>query len=329
MSGISSIGLIPLLAMTALAQWENRSTIMMSDSGNHERSVVRGQIYSNSPILESLTVELLAQESLKTVSASTEKGGEFEFQGIAPGTYQLRVMAGSGSVVHEEFVLINSGYQNLSIQISNSPQRASTHDRTVSIRQLQHKVPAQAQKEFAKGQAAFKKDHNTAALEHFKNAIELDPEFADAFNGSGVTYAALGQLQQAADQFQRAVDLVPDHPGATANLSVMLCNLKRYREADLTARRALKFDPGLLKVRYVLGLSLLNDGGSQAEALDNLERAAGEIPRAHVLIAKILTETNRPQEAAKHLEDYLNSSPADDSDRPRIENWLEQLNHHQ
>ena len=135
----------------------------------------------------------------------------------------------------------------------------------------------------------------------------------------------LGHFKEAADQFQKAVDLVPDYPMALANLSVALCRLEQYREAAEVARRALRLDPGLLKVRYVLGLSLASVGGNQTEALDNLVRAATEVPTAHLLAAKILAETDRRTDAAKQLEDYLRSSPADGADRHKIEAWLEQL----
>ena len=216
-------------------------------------------------------------------------------------------------------------HQTLSIQMPAKPRTKGSSDATVSIRQLQHKVPAEAQKEFGKGSAASVKGDQSNALDHFQKAAKLDPEFADAFNGIGVTYAALGQLQQAADQFQKAIDLVPDHPGAAANLSIVLCKLEHYHEAGEMARRALKLDPGLLKLRYVLGISLVTEGGDKAEALDNLQRAAAEIPKAHLLAAKILVETDRREDAAKHVEDYLRLTPADDLDRQKVEAWLEQL----
>jgi tetratricopeptide (TPR) repeat protein len=190
---------------------------------------------------------------------------------------------------------------------------------------LQHKVPSEAQKEFAKGKTAAKKSQHAFALDHFRKATQIDPEFSAAFNSTGVSEMKLGHVKQAADQFQKAVDLVPDYPEALADLSVALCRLEQYREAAEVARRALKLDPLLPKVRYVLGLSLVSVGGNQAEALDNLQRAATEVPTAHLLAAKILAETDRRTDAAKQLEDYLRSSPADGADRHKIEAWLEQL----
>jgi tetratricopeptide (TPR) repeat protein len=322
---ISLLVLICLLAATAVAQWGGNRPGTMSHPGDRDSGVVRGQISSDGPIAGSLTVELVGQGPAGTVSASREGAGGFEFHGVAPGAYQLRLTGAAGTVVYEEPVFVNAGYQNLSIQVPAKSKTAGSTDATVSVRQLQHKVPAEAQKEFSKGNAASIKGDQPRALDHFQKAVTLDPEFADAFNGIGMSYAALGKLPEAADQFQKAIDLVSDHPGAAANLSIVLCKLNHYHEAGEMARRALRLNPGLLKLRYVLGISLVNEGGDKVEALDNLRRATEEVPRAHLLVAKILAETGQREDAAQHLEDYLRLSPADDRDRPAVKEWLEQL----
>jgi tetratricopeptide (TPR) repeat protein len=323
---ISVIGLLSLLAATAFGQRAgNRSIGANSYEGDRDCGVVRGQVSSDSPIVGLLTVELLSTGHAATISASLEPGGGFELHGVPPGAYQLRLTGAAGTTIYEGPVFINGGYQNLSIQVPEKPMTVQSRDATVSIRQLQHKVPADARKEFDKGRAASIKGDRASALDHFQKAVVLDPGFADAFNNIGMTYAAFDQLQPAADQFQKAIDLVPDHPGAVANLSIVLCKLQHYREAGEMARRALKVNPGLLKLRYVLGISLINEGGNNVEALDNLKRATVEVPGAHLLVAKILAEDGRREDAAQHLEDYLRSSPAGDQDRPAVEVWLRQL----
>ena len=322
----SVIGLFSLLASTVFGQWDgDRSIGAHSYQRGADNGVVRGQVSSDNPLVGSFTVELFSTRPTAVISASLDPGGGFEFHGVAPGAYQLRLTGAAGAIIYEELVFINDGYQHLSIQVPVKPLTVRPNDATVSFRQLQHKVPAEAQKEFGKGNSASIKGDLPRALNHFQKAVTLDPEFADAFNGIGMTYAALGELQQAADQFQKAIDLVPDHVGAAANLSIVLCKLKHYHEAGELARRALKINPGLLKLRYVLGISLVNEGGSRVEALDNLQRATVEVPGAHLLVAKILAETGRREEATQHLEDYLRSPAARDLDRPAVEAWLEQL----
>jgi tetratricopeptide (TPR) repeat protein len=321
----SLLGLICLLAANADGQWGGNRPGTMSYPGDRGTAVVHGQITSDGPITGSLTVELIGQGYANAITASMESAGGFEFDGVAPGAYQLRLTGVAGTVIYEESVFINGGPQTLSIQVPAKPRTKGSSDATVSIRQLQHKVPAEAQREFGKGSAASVKGDQPSALDHFQKAAKLDPQFADAFNGAGTTYAVLGQLQQAEDQFQKAIDLVPDHPEAAANLSIVLCKLEHYREAGEMARRALKLNPGLLKLRYVLGISLVNEGGDKIEALDNLQRATVEMPGAHLLVAKILVETGRREDAAQHLENYLHSAPADDVRRQAVEVWLEQL----
>jgi tetratricopeptide (TPR) repeat protein len=316
-------------AAVGLAQWAGDRSLrgeqlpgMGSDLGDRNGSV-RGQISSENAIVGVLTVELSNPSRPGTIQASVENGS-FEFRGLTPGQYQLQLSGAAGQIVHDESVLITGGRQYLTISIP-----AKTNDgksgATISIRQLQHKVPSEAQKEFAKGKTAAKKSQHDLALDHFQKATQMDPEFSEAFNSTGVSDMELKHFKQAADEFQKAVNLVPDYPVALANLSVALCRLEQYREAAEVARRALKLDPLLLKVRYVLGLSLVSVGGNQAEALDNLQRAATEVPTAHLLAAKILAETDRRGDAAKQLEDYLRSSPEDGADRHKIEAWLEQL----
>ena len=317
-------------AAIGLAQWagdrplsaEQRSGVG-SDLADRSGSI-HGQIISQNVIVGSLTVQLSMPSRPGIISASV-KGGSFEFRGLTPGQYELQLSAAAGQIVYEESVVITGGRQNLTISIPSKANGGNSNDATVSIRQLQHKVPSEAQKEFAKGNAASRKGEHALALDHFRKATQIDPEFSQAFNSTGVSDMELGQLKQASDQFQKAVDLVPDYLVALANLSIALCRLKHYHEAAEVARRALKLDPLLLKVRYVLGLSLASEGGNQAEALDNLQRAAAEVPTAHLLAAKILAETDRRGDAAKQLDDYLRSSPADGADRQKIEGWLEQL----
>jgi tetratricopeptide (TPR) repeat protein len=327
----SSCALLSIMsAAVGLAQWAGDRSLRAeqlsgvgSDLGDRNGSI-HGQISSENVIVGALTVELSIPSRPGTIKAPVE-GGSFDLRGLTPGQYELQLSGAAGQIVYEESVLVTGGRQYLTISIPAKTNFGKSDGATVSIRQLQHKVPPEAQKEFAKGKTASNKGKHAVALDHFGKAIQIDPEFSEAFNSAGVSEMELGHSKQAADQFQKAIDLVPDYPVALANLSVALCRLEDYREAAGVARRALTLDPGLLKVRYVLGLSLASVGGNQAEALDNLQRAATEIPTARLLAAKILVETDRRGDAAKELEDYLHSSAPDGADRHKVEAWLEQL----
>jgi tetratricopeptide (TPR) repeat protein len=114
----------------------------------------------------------------------------------------------------------------------------------VSIQQLTHKVPSEAQREYSKGLSAARKGDHQTALDHFQKAVGIDPEFADAYANLGAAEVSLGQLEQSVEQFQKAVGLVPDHTWHF-QLSIVLCKLKRF-DAGQAARQALR-DPSLLR----------------------------------------------------------------------------------
>jgi tetratricopeptide (TPR) repeat protein len=323
-SAISLTGIVLLGAMVAFGQSSDPWGDLPRDRA-HRGVAVRGQVSSETTFAGTLTVELL--EGGHSLSASTylHPDGSFEFASVSPGTYELRIAGGSGTVVYHQTVMINGPEPNLSISIPARPNAGSSSGGTISIRQLQHKVPREARKEFDKGVAASRKSDHSGAVEHFQKAVSIDPELADGYNNLGSAYAALGQLEQAAEQYQKTIDLVPEHTLALANLSVTLCKLKQYSDAERVARRALKLDSGLLKIRYILAVSLIAQHGNNAEALENLQRASTEVPKARLVAADILAQAGRRDDAAKQLEDYLHSVPEQDTDRQRVGEWLAQL----
>jgi len=287
---------------------------------NSKGFTVRG-LFSEGAPSGPLTVELA--DNGQTQRADLVGSGSFEFRDVTAGVYELRVTNGV-VLIHREDVLISGPNQLLSVNL-NSRVPVQGNGGTVSIRQLQHQVPSEARKEFGKGLKAMDKADHPLAIEHFAKAIAIDPQYADAHNNLGATRSALGHLEEAAAAFEKASELVPDHALALANLSIVLYKLRRYEDCATAARRALRLNPSLLNIRYLLAVSVSMRNGNEAEALENLERAAVEIPRARLLAADILARSGRPEDAAKQLERYLRVSAAEDAQRPTVEQWLASL----
>jgi tetratricopeptide (TPR) repeat protein len=196
---------------------------------------------------------------------------------------------------------------------------------TISLQQLQHKVPAMARKAFQNGERAGSRGQLDQARGFFEEAVAIDPEFSDAFNELGAAEAGMKRLPQAAEHFQRAVDLAPEHPRALPNLSIALMQMKRYQEAGEVARRALKAVPNSALMHYVVAVSVLAGHGDVNEAITHFERAANDVPVAHLTAAKLLARSGRSQEAIRHLEEYLRCAAPDDAQRLKVVASLAQL----
>ena len=318
---------IPLcLLMAGNAAGQNRAELdkAIGSQTFDSDSVVRGVITSDVPIVGATTVELGTFDGMRPLYSIPLNDNTFEFRGLPVGVYQLQVVGTSGQAIYQQTLVINGGLEDVSVHITNRPANDNSSPGTISRQQLQHKAPSQARKAFEKGAKAAEKGDLQTAAGFFQTAANIDADFADAHNDLGVVYLGLGQLPKAAEEFQKAVDLAPDHNLAVANLSIVLCDLRRYREAAEAARRALKLAPEQIKMRYILGLCLMEDGGDETEALSNLQRAASEVPAAHLLVARILAKRGERSAAATQVDDYLKTSPAG-KDREKLEEWLAAL----
>src|SRR6202008_4456577 len=80
--------------------------------------------------------------------------------------------------------------------------------------------------------AALHEDGRTAdAIAHYRRAIEIQPDYAPAFNNLGVALRASGSVDAAIDAYQRALSIAGDYPDAHYNLANALLERRRPTEA--------------------------------------------------------------------------------------------------
>jgi tetratricopeptide (TPR) repeat protein len=288
---------------------------------------VQGEISSSRMLPGLLTVELSSSGGGVGESTTVNPDGTFEFRSATPGMRQLRLSAAGGAVIYQEFVNIIGPAQRLSIRLPDAPNASRAAGDTVSLQQLQHKVPSAARKAFDKGVLAAHKGKEAEAEAFFRKAVEVDPEFADAYNELGAAEVSLGKLPEAAGNFQKAIDLAPEHRLALPNLSIVLAKMKRYREAGQVARRALRVMPASPTLRFILAASLIAGHGDTEEAMANLRQAETAIPKAHLLEAQLLEEEGHRADAVTEVEEYLRVAAPNDPDRGKIEAYLAELQH--
>lgn len=300
-------------------------TLFSQSSDTRSEYLVRGEVSKPANDGSTLTIELSGSQAGATETTFVDPNGTFEFRSVQGGWHQLRVIGAGGAILHQETIFVNGTSQNLSIELASRPNPVRSADPTVSVQQLTHKIPAAARKAFQKGEQAIAKGNHQQAIECLREAVALDPQFADAFSELGAEEAATGDFQHAIEEFQKAINIVPEHRQALANLSIDLLKLQRYGEAVIAARRALQVNPGSGTVHYVLAVGLLAEKGSSEEVLDNLDRAGNDVPHARLLAASLLAREGKREEAINHAEAFLRTAPPDDKDRSRAEALLAQL----
>ncbi|MEQ1857747.1 MAG: tetratricopeptide repeat protein [Longimicrobiales bacterium] len=81
------------------------------------------------------------------------------------------------------------------------------------------------------------------AESHFRDAIRLDPDFAEAFINLGIVLHQQDRVAEAAQVYTRATQLAPEEARAHHNLGVALDELGRGAEAEAHFRQAVASDP--------------------------------------------------------------------------------------
>jgi Flp pilus assembly protein TadD len=110
------------------------------------------------------------------------------------------------------------------------------------------------------------------AIEHYKRAYQIQPDYAEAHNNLGFLLANEGRLPEAIEQFEQVLRIRPDDTDARNNLGATLAQSGRLQEAVEQFELALRFKPDDPGTQFNLGNALLGLGRTQ-EAMTHYEEA--------------------------------------------------------
>jgi len=138
------------------------------------------------------------------------------------------------------------------------------------------------------------------AAEAFERAIQLAPNYFIAYNNLAVIYLHhQKKYNKAKALLHRALELKPDYPTGYLNLSAVAQRQGNYNEAMRALKKALELDPTNLEAHYNLAL-YYKRFGDFSKAMEILNRGISYWPAAHLLYllkGRIYLEINQPTKA--------------------------------
>ncbi len=117
-----------------------------------------------------------------------------------------------------------------------------------------------------------KRGQYEAAIAHYRQALQIQPNYAGAYDGMGAALADRGQLVQALAYFRAALKLQPDFADAHYDLANALLRSDQTELAIAHYQRALELQPDYAQAHCKLADTLLGLG-RPAEALAHYEKA--------------------------------------------------------
>ena len=102
------------------------------------------------------------------------------------------------------------------------------------------------------------------AIDAYKQAIKIKPNYESAYNNLGVVYGNLGRGIDSIDAYKQAIKFKPDYAMAYYNLGLACGNLHRWSEAMDALKQAVKIKPDLAEGYYNLGYVYLVTGDKKS-----------------------------------------------------------------
>lgn len=145
------------------------------------------------------------------------------------------------------------------------------------------------------------------AVEHYKKATELAPNYSTAFNLLGYAYRQQGDYTNAEQAFQKYIALIPNDPNPYDSYAELLLKMGRFDESIAQYRKALEVDPHWIPGHFGIAADLMYQGKKQ-DADAELQRLAenarndGELRTAYFGMAVVASDSGNLSDALKAMD---------------------------
>jgi Flp pilus assembly protein TadD len=264
------------------------------------------------------------------VTAYTNNEGRFIFTGISDGTYTLEVIGDPDrflAVTQEVRVTYGSHPVLIVAMRERGSNSKKPTNNVVAAAEVDTSIPEAAKKEFEKGTQSSNKGNIQDAIQRFKKALEIHPNYLMARNNLGAQYLKLGQWPDAIEQFEAAIAISDKALSPRQNLAIALIEMRKYPEAVEHLNEALSIDSSSATVHLYLGIASLGvENVEQAErALTTaLSLGGNAYSIAHFYRALAHMKKGEREPAMRELKSYLDKAPEGDK-APRAKQLLERL----
>ena len=163
------------------------------------------------------------------------------------------------------------------------------------------------------------------AIVEYRNALQQDPQFAEARFKLAEAYVAKNDYRNAYPEYIRAADLMPDDLRVQTRAGTMLLLGRRFDEARARARQILQKDPSNLNGLILLGNALAGLG-DLSNAVQIAERAVAANPKrdgTRVNLGALQLASGNEQEAEEAFTTAVRLNPRSTSAHLALANFYQ------
>lgn len=175
----------------------------------------------------------------------------------------------------------------------------------------QERGRSRAELDYCIGAACSRAGDQEAALAHLRNAVRIQPRYADAWNSLGGAYEELGRPAETQAAYARAVECDPANLSAHLNLGGAFYGAGEFEKAAAEYRLVADRSPLNAEVRNHLAMTLIHLGRTE-QAVEVFYESLGINARdaaTHNNLGSALNGLGRPREAIEHFQAAIVLNP--------------------
>lgn len=276
------------------------------------QNFIKGTVrFDNGQPAAYVVVRLRSEKIVYTNDEKTDDMGKFSFDGLVPSTYHLTI-EGQGFRPYSTDIDISMSkmdIEQITLHYAKDPNaKEAAPSGAVNARIAQ--IPPKARKEYEAGQKSMDQDA-AGSMQHFQKAIELYPQYAEAYQLMGALHLQGGKLPDAETDFQKATDLEPNLTRAYFALGMCRNYLAKYTEAEAALLKGLDLDPQSPDGHYELAKTYWNLQRFQ-DAETHAQKAVAlkpDLAGAHVLEGDLALQKRDMQTALKEYKEAVRLDP--------------------
>jgi tetratricopeptide (TPR) repeat protein len=267
---------------------------------------------------EHAMVSLFGATAPFQAATESDTDGRYRFRNLRAGTYTIAIYVpghgearqtaevGPGTADAQRRVNLDLQFKESDFVLNDAVRRRNS----VSTRQLA--IPDAALREYQEAVKDLEKHAVDSAVKRLEHAVELAPQFADAWNNLGTIAYQSQQYERAEKCFRAAMEQDPRAYEPLVNLGGVLINTHKLDEALMYNQDAVLLRPNDALANSQLGLAYFVVGNFDL-AVKYLE-IGRRIDPAHfshpqLVLAEIHLRRGENREAADALEDFLRHHP--------------------
>ena len=145
------------------------------------------------------------------------------------------------------------------------------------------------------------------AIEHYKKATELAPNYSPAYNILGYAYRQQADYSGAEQAFKKYIELIPNDPNPYDSYGELLLKMGRFDDSIVQYRKALSIDPHFVPSHFGIAADLmyLNKADEAQAELAKMAEAArndGEIRTAYFGMAVVASDSGKFDKALQAMD---------------------------